>query len=105
MHIFLDLSNLLLVVLLVSALVLRLLPSFSEWSQRQALQTLVMLLPLVSLVVLVGGLVHVTNVKCIVRVPIRDHWLDILLLLTISLPLRCVPLPHHLKQYPTPLTV
>ena len=51
MHILLYLSGMLVVILLGSALVLRLLRLFSDWSQRRIMRLLVLITPLVSLIV------------------------------------------------------
>ena len=48
------------------------------------MQLLILMLPLVSLVVLIGAALHVTLLQCIVNAPLWDHILDVLLLLLMS---------------------
>ncbi len=55
MHTLLYLSGMLLVILLGSVLVLHLLHLFSDWSQRLVMHLLILITPLVSLIVLMGG--------------------------------------------------
>jgi beta-lactamase regulating signal transducer with metallopeptidase domain len=83
-HILLYLSGMLVVVLLGSALVLRLLRLFSDWSQRRAMQLLVLITPLVSLIVLMGGLQHVLNQGCALDTPAWDAILDLITLLLVG---------------------
>ncbi len=81
MHTLLDLSGMFVVILLASGLVLRLMQHFDDWSQRRVLQLLVLSMPLMSLIVVLGGLGHVMNRSCLLNVPAWDHRLDVTLLL------------------------
>jgi beta-lactamase regulating signal transducer with metallopeptidase domain len=83
-HILLYLSGILIVILLGSALVLRLLHLFRDWSQRQAMQWLILITPLVSLIVLLGGLQHVFTQDCAVDMPAWDATLDVVMLLLVG---------------------
>ncbi len=69
MHMLLNMSGMLVVTVLGSALVLLLLRYYDDWSQRQGLQLLVLMTPLICLIVLIGGLLHVLNPDCAVDVP------------------------------------
>jgi Zn-dependent protease with chaperone function len=83
-HILLYLSGILFVILLGSVLVLRLLRLFRDWSQRQAMQWLILITPLVSLIVLLGGLQHVFTQDCAVDMPAWDATLDVVTLLLVG---------------------
>jgi beta-lactamase regulating signal transducer with metallopeptidase domain len=87
MHILLNMSAMLVVTLLGSALVLQLMRFFDDWSKRQGLQLLILVTPLICLIVLIGGLQHVLNPDCAVDVPTWDALVDrtVLLLLGSSL--------------------
>src|SRR6266516_1339545 len=74
----------LLVILLGSVLVLRLLRLFSDWSQRQLMHLLVLITPLVSLIVLMGGLQHVLDQECVSNASAWDATLDITVLLLVG---------------------
>jgi beta-lactamase regulating signal transducer with metallopeptidase domain len=84
MHILLYLSGVLVVVLLGSALVLRLMRLFSNWSQRRIMQLLVLITPLVSLIFLMGGLQHALNQDCALDAPAWDAVLDFAMLLLVG---------------------
>ena len=84
MHILLYMSGMLVVILLGSVLVLHLLRLFSDWSQRQVMQLLVLITPLVSLIVLIGGLQHVLNLDCALNAPAWDYTLDVTVLLLVG---------------------
>ena len=84
MHILLYMSGMLVVILLGSVLVLHLLRLFSDWSQRQVMQLLVLITPLVSLIVLIGGLQHVLNQDCTLDTPAWDYTLDVIVLLLVG---------------------
>jgi beta-lactamase regulating signal transducer with metallopeptidase domain len=84
MHILLYMSGMLVVILLGSVLVLHLLRLFSDWSQRQVMQLLVLITPLVSLIVLMGGLQHVLNLDCALNAPAWDYTLDVTVLLLVG---------------------
>jgi len=83
-HTLVTLSGMLGIIYLVNLLVLRLLHRFKDWSQRRLMQLLVLILPLASLVVLTGTVVHVTVPRCILSAPVWDHALDIVVLLLVS---------------------
>lgn len=87
MHILLDLAALLLVVLGGGMLLLHQLPELGNWSQRRVFHLLVLLLPLVSLALIGGGLVHVTAFLCLQRDPWWDHVLDSALLIAFAVTL------------------
>jgi len=80
-QILLYLSGMLLVILLGSVLVLRLLRLFSDWSQRLVMHLLVLITPLVSLIVLMGGVQHVLDQECASNALAWDTTLDITVLL------------------------
>jgi Zn-dependent protease with chaperone function len=82
-HILLYLSGMLVFILLSSILVLRLLHLPGDWSQRRAMQLLVLITPLVSLIVLLGGLQHVLNQDCALDTPAWDATLDLIVLLLV----------------------
>jgi beta-lactamase regulating signal transducer with metallopeptidase domain len=84
MHILLNMSGMFVVILLGSVLVLHLLRLFSDWSQRQVMQLLVLITPLVSLIVLIGGLQHVLNLDCTLNTPAWDYTLDVTVLLLVG---------------------
>ena len=84
MHILLYMSGMLVVILLGSVLVLHLLRLFSDWSQRKVMQLLVLITPLVSLIVLIGGLQHVLNLDCALNAPAWDYTLDVTVLLLVG---------------------
>jgi beta-lactamase regulating signal transducer with metallopeptidase domain len=84
MHILLYLSGMLLIILLGCILVLRLLHTFRDWSQRRAMQLLVLITPLVSLIILLGGLQHVLNQDCALDPPAWDATVDVITLLLIG---------------------
>ncbi len=77
MHIFLMTGMLLIVVFFTSHLMLGLLRPVEDWKKRRVLQLFVLILPMTSLFVLLGGLQHVLDPRCIQRVPVWDHALDI----------------------------
>jgi beta-lactamase regulating signal transducer with metallopeptidase domain len=79
-HILLYVSSMLIVILLGSILVLCLLRLFSDWSQRRTMQLLVLITPLVSLIVLMGGFQHVLNQECALNKPAWDVMLDVIVL-------------------------
>jgi beta-lactamase regulating signal transducer with metallopeptidase domain len=83
-HILLYLSGILIVIVLGSVLVLRLLRLFRDWSQRQAMQWLILITPLVSLIVLLAGLQHVFTQDCAVDMPAWDAALDVVTLLLVG---------------------
>jgi hypothetical protein len=70
-------GGLLIVVLFTSRLMLGLLQPVEDWKKRRVLQLLILTLPMTSLFVLLGGLQHVFDPRCIQRVPAWDHALDI----------------------------
>jgi Zn-dependent protease with chaperone function len=75
-HILLDLLGLLIAIVLGNALLLRLLRLSREWSQRQILQLLVLMTPLASIIVLLGGIQHTLNPACALNAPAWDDLLD-----------------------------
>jgi beta-lactamase regulating signal transducer with metallopeptidase domain len=77
MHILLMAGMLLIVVSFTSRLMLGLLRPVEDWKKRRVLQLLVLFLPMTSLFVLIGGLQHVLDPRCIQTVPVWDHVLDI----------------------------
>jgi beta-lactamase regulating signal transducer with metallopeptidase domain len=83
-HILLYLLGILFVIVLGSVLVLRLLRLFRDWSQRQAMQWLILITPLVSLIVLLGGLQHVLTQDCAVDMPAWDATVDVVTLLLVG---------------------
>jgi Zn-dependent protease with chaperone function len=83
-HILLYLSGMLIIILLSSVLVLRLLRAFSGWSQRRTMQLLVLITPLVSLIILMGGLQHVLSQDCALDTPAWDATLDVITLFLIG---------------------
>jgi beta-lactamase regulating signal transducer with metallopeptidase domain len=84
MHILLYVSGMLVVIVLGSVLILCLLRLFSDWSQRQLMQLLVLMTPLVSLIVLLGGLQHVLNADCALNAPTWDYTVDVTVLLLVG---------------------
>src|SRR5690348_2527365 len=84
MHILLNTSGMLVVTFLGSALVLLLLRFFDDWSQRQGLQLLILVTPLICLIVLIGGLQHVLNPDCAVDGPTWDALMDRTVLLLVG---------------------
>lgn len=84
MHLLLSQSGMLIVILLGSVFVLRLLRLFSDWSQRRVLQLLVLITPLVSLLIVIGGLQHVWNQDCALNTPDWDATVDIAVLLLVG---------------------
>jgi beta-lactamase regulating signal transducer with metallopeptidase domain len=80
-HTLLYLSGMLLVILLGSVLVLHLLHLFSDWSQRRVMHLLILITPLVSLIVLMGGVQHVLDQECASNALAWDTTLDITVLL------------------------
>jgi len=84
MHLLLSMSGMLVVILLGSVLVLRLLCLFRDWSQRQVMQLLVLMTPLVSLIVLIGGLQHVLKPDCALNTLAWDSMLDVAVLLLVG---------------------
>src|SRR5437667_8547467 len=84
MHILLNMSGTLIGILLGSVLVFRLLRFFSDWSQRQVMQLLVLMTPLVNLIVLLGGLDHVLNPNCALNAPAWEALLDMSILLLVG---------------------
>jgi beta-lactamase regulating signal transducer with metallopeptidase domain len=76
MHILLMAGMSLIVVSLASRLMLGLLKPIEDWEKRRDLQLLVLILPMTSLFVLIGGLRHVLDPRCIQTVPVWDHVLD-----------------------------
>jgi beta-lactamase regulating signal transducer with metallopeptidase domain len=77
MHTFLTAGMLLIVVFFTSHLMLGLLRPVEDWKKRRVLQLLILVLPMTSLFVLLGGLQHVLDPHCIQTVPVWDHVLDI----------------------------
>jgi beta-lactamase regulating signal transducer with metallopeptidase domain len=84
MHILLNISGILVITLPSSVLILLLLRFFDDWSQRQGLQLLVLMTPLVCLIVVIGGLQHVLNPGCTVDTPIWDAFVDRTVLLLVG---------------------
>src|SRR5260370_32240552 len=84
MHILLYMSGMLVVILLGSILVLRLLRLFSDWSQRQIMQLLVLIMPLVSLSGLAGGLQDGQDPGCALEVLAWVYRLDLPLLFLVG---------------------
>ena len=76
MHILLMVGMFLTVVWVASHLILGLLRPVENWKQRRVLQLFVLYLPMTSLFVLIGGLQHVLDPRCIQTVPVSDHVLD-----------------------------
>lgn len=76
MHILLMVGMLLTVVVFTSRLMLGPLREVLDWRMRRVLQLLVLFLPMTSLFVLIGGLRHVLDPRCIQTVPMWDHMLD-----------------------------
>jgi beta-lactamase regulating signal transducer with metallopeptidase domain len=72
------------IIYAIGLLILRLLHRFKDWSQRRLMQLLILLLPLASLVVLAGAVVHITILRCISSAPLWDHRLDAIVLLLVS---------------------
>src|SRR5260370_20917525 len=89
MHILLYMSGMLVVILLGSILVLRLLRLFSDWSQRQIMQLLVLIMPLVSLIGLACGLQHVQDHDCALNALAWDSRLDIAILFLVGSNIIC----------------
>ncbi len=81
MHILIDISSLLVIILIGNTLLLRLLPTLGNWSLRQKIHLLVLVMPLVSLVLVVGGVVHVATLYHILSAPRWDYILDFATLL------------------------
>lgn len=84
MHTLVNLASMFGIIYALSLLALRLLHHFNDWSQRRLIQLLVLLLPLASLVVVTGTVVHVTIARCILSAPLWDHTLDMIILLLVS---------------------
>lgn len=88
MHIVFDLSGMLLVIVLGSSLMLCILHRLANWSQHRLLQVLVLLMPVMSLVVEIGGAYHVANRCCALPLiswdPPWDHTLDIVTLAVLA---------------------
>jgi beta-lactamase regulating signal transducer with metallopeptidase domain len=77
MHTLLMAGMLLIVVWFASYLMLGLFRPVEDWKKRRVLQLLVLILPTTSLFVLLGGLQHILDPRCVQRVPVWDHALDI----------------------------
>jgi beta-lactamase regulating signal transducer with metallopeptidase domain len=77
MHILLMAGMLLTIVLFTSRLMLGLLRSVEDWKKRRLFQLPVLFLPMTSLFVLIGGLQHVLDPRCIQMERVWDHILDI----------------------------
>ena len=81
MHILIDMSSLLVIILIGNTLLLRLLPTMGNWSLRQKIHLLVLAIPLVSLVLVAGGVVHLVVLYHVLSAPRWDYVLDFVSLL------------------------
>ncbi|HEY3229229.1 MAG TPA: M56 family metallopeptidase [Roseiflexaceae bacterium] len=84
MHTVLGLSSLLL-VLIGSALALGFLRRLEDWAQRRDLQLLILVAPVVSLTLGLGGLYHFVGRACFLASPPWDYWLGVTLPLLMGL--------------------
>ena len=84
MHILIDMSSLFVVILIGNMLLLRLLPTLGNWSLRQKIHLLVLVIPLVSLVLIAGGVVHVVILYRVLSPSRWDPTLDFVFLLLFS---------------------
>ncbi|MEO7909349.1 MAG: M56 family metallopeptidase [Roseiflexaceae bacterium] len=84
MHTVLGLSSLLL-VLVGSALALRVLRRLEHWAQRRDLQVLILVAPLLSLTLGLGGLYHFVGRTCFIAAPRWDYWSGVALPLLMGL--------------------
>ena len=80
MHTLLDLSGAFAVILLAGVGLLAFLRLQADWTRRRRMQGLILALPLVSLLVVIGGLHHVVESACSQPEPLWDHVLDVTLL-------------------------
>ncbi len=78
MHLLLGLSSILL-VMLGSCLILGILHRVGAWSQRRDVQCLVLAVPIVSLMLGIGGLHHFTGRACLSQAPSWDSSLGVAL--------------------------
>jgi len=81
MHILIDMSSLLIVILIGNMFLLRLLPTLGNWSLRQRIHLFILAIPLVSVVLVIGGIVHVIMLYHVVRASRWDYILDFVSLL------------------------
>ena len=84
MHILLNAGGMFLTVLLGCLFILHLVSRNLSWELRGMFHLLVLGLPLASAFPLIGGWVHVSALCCIHDAPYWDHFLDLLLLLSLS---------------------
>ncbi len=84
MHIFASFFVLLGTIYVADTLLLQLLDRVRDWSQRRLIQLVILALPMVSLLVLTGAIVHVTVTRCILSAPLWDHMVDVLALVLMS---------------------
>src|SRR3712207_1269610 len=84
MHAWLGLSSVLL-VMLTGYVALGLLRRLGGWSERRDLQFLVLMAPIVSLGVVIGGLYHLADEVCFLGAPPWDHALGVALPLGMGL--------------------
>jgi Zn-dependent protease with chaperone function len=83
-HTLLGLSSLLL-VLVGSALALRVLRRLDHWAQRRDLQVLILAAPILSLTLGLGGLYHFVGRTCFIAAPRWDYWSGVALPLLMGL--------------------
>ncbi len=81
MHVLIDISSLLVITLTGNMFLLRLLPTMETWSLRQKIHLLVLATPLVSLVLVAGGVAHLMIQQRILSAPRWDYTLDLISLL------------------------
>lgn len=85
MHTLLDFSGMLIIIAMGCSVILWELRHARDWKSRRHMQLLILAMPLVSIIVLIGGLLHITLIQCIIHSPAWDHRLDILFLTGISM--------------------